>query len=101
MGMWVWLSESLLFLIDQLIHFYFPFSRPSEIISMTPVKALAYRFSCGSYTWGPMEASADLIKLGVNPAIIDDLWVQNHYRWILWKFASMIRSFPNEFRDWW
>uniref|UniRef100_UPI0037E81BE9 breast cancer type 2 susceptibility protein-like n=1 Tax=Semicossyphus pulcher TaxID=241346 RepID=UPI0037E81BE9 len=31
---------------------------------------------------------------GVDPKLISEEWVFNHYRWIVWKQASMERSFP-------
>ncbi|XP_070762067.1 breast cancer type 2 susceptibility protein [Enoplosus armatus] len=31
---------------------------------------------------------------GVDPKLVSDQWVYNHYRWIVWKQASMERSFP-------
>lgn len=31
---------------------------------------------------------------GVDPKLISEEWVYNHYRWIIWKQASMERSFP-------
>ncbi|XDV32091.1 hypothetical protein PO909_002983 [Leuciscus waleckii] len=31
---------------------------------------------------------------GVDPKLISDAWVFNHYRWIVWKRASMERTFP-------
>ena len=31
---------------------------------------------------------------GVNPSKIDENWVRNHYRWIVWKLASYERRFP-------
>ncbi|XP_029923118.1 breast cancer type 2 susceptibility protein isoform X2 [Myripristis murdjan] len=31
---------------------------------------------------------------GVDPKLISEDWVYNHYRWIVWKQASMERSFP-------
>ncbi|XP_030600423.1 breast cancer type 2 susceptibility protein [Archocentrus centrarchus] len=31
---------------------------------------------------------------GVDPKLISDAWVYNHYRWIVWKQASMEKSFP-------
>ncbi|XP_061682566.1 breast cancer type 2 susceptibility protein [Syngnathoides biaculeatus] len=31
---------------------------------------------------------------GVDPKLLSDEWVFNHYRWIVWKLASMERSFP-------
>ncbi|XP_041849771.1 breast cancer type 2 susceptibility protein isoform X2 [Melanotaenia boesemani] len=31
---------------------------------------------------------------GVDPKLISEAWVYNHYRWIVWKQASMEKSFP-------
>ncbi|XP_049581198.1 breast cancer type 2 susceptibility protein isoform X2 [Syngnathus scovelli] len=31
---------------------------------------------------------------GVDPKLMSDDWVHNHYRWIVWKLACMERSFP-------
>lgn len=31
---------------------------------------------------------------GVDPKLISVEWAYNHYRWIVWKQASMERSFP-------
>uniref|UniRef100_A0A671W034 BRCA2 DNA repair associated n=1 Tax=Sparus aurata TaxID=8175 RepID=A0A671W034_SPAAU len=31
---------------------------------------------------------------GVDPKLISEEWVYNHYRWIVWKQAAMERSFP-------
>ncbi|ORX93295.1 nucleic acid-binding protein, partial [Basidiobolus meristosporus CBS 931.73] len=28
-------------------------------------------------------------------------WTENHYRWIIWKFASYVRSYPERFASWW
>ncbi|RIB02779.1 hypothetical protein C2G38_2226881 [Gigaspora rosea] len=84
---------------------------PSEIITMTPASALSYRFilfddqqcegSEGLSTWGTREALTCLIERGADPNLIDDRWVCNHYQWILWKIAAMIRSFPHRFNSWW
>lgn len=32
---------------------------------------------------------------GVDPTLISEAWVFNHYRWIVWKRASMERAFPD------
>lgn len=34
---------------------------------------------------------------GVSPASVDERWTYNHYRWIVWKLASMEKAFPVEF----
>nr|CAG8452017.1 15380_t:CDS:2 [Entrophospora candida] len=40
-------------------------------------------------TWGLIEALSCLIECGANPKLIDEHWVLNHYKWIIWKIASM------------
>ncbi|GAB6026001.1 Breast cancer 2, early onset [Chamberlinius hualienensis] len=34
---------------------------------------------------------------GVDPNLIAERWVFNHYRWIIWKLASLEIKFPDEF----
>uniref|UniRef100_T1HCP8 Tower domain-containing protein n=1 Tax=Rhodnius prolixus TaxID=13249 RepID=T1HCP8_RHOPR len=34
---------------------------------------------------------------GVDPKLLPNGWVANHYRWIVWKLASMEKSFPDIF----
>ncbi|NXB32579.1 BRCA2 protein, partial [Eulacestoma nigropectus] len=36
---------------------------------------------------------------GVDPNLIAEAWVYNHYRWIVWKLAAMEVSFPHEFAN--
>ncbi|NXX27908.1 BRCA2 protein, partial [Nicator chloris] len=36
---------------------------------------------------------------GVDPTLITEAWVYNHYRWIVWKLAAMEVSFPHEFAN--
>ncbi|NXG41673.1 BRCA2 protein, partial [Psilopogon haemacephalus] len=36
---------------------------------------------------------------GVDPKLITEAWVYNHYRWIVWKLAAMEVSFPCEFAN--
>ncbi|NXW48889.1 BRCA2 protein, partial [Nyctiprogne leucopyga] len=36
---------------------------------------------------------------GVDPKLITEAWVYNHYRWIVWKLAAMEVSFPHEFAN--
>ncbi|KPP59928.1 breast cancer type 2 susceptibility protein-like, partial [Scleropages formosus] len=33
---------------------------------------------------------------GVDPKLISESWVYNHYRWVVWKQASMEKSFPEQ-----
>ncbi|KFO80345.1 Breast cancer type 2 susceptibility protein, partial [Cuculus canorus] len=36
---------------------------------------------------------------GVDPKLITEAWVYNHYRWIIWKLAAMEVSFPDKFAN--
>ncbi|NXI78487.1 BRCA2 protein, partial [Rhipidura dahli] len=36
---------------------------------------------------------------GVDPNLITETWVYNHYRWIVWKLAAMEVSFPHQFAN--
>ncbi|NXL45499.1 BRCA2 protein, partial [Podilymbus podiceps] len=36
---------------------------------------------------------------GVDPKLITEAWVYNHYRWIVWKLAAMEVSFPRKFAN--
>ncbi|XP_014164675.2 breast cancer type 2 susceptibility protein isoform X2 [Geospiza fortis] len=36
---------------------------------------------------------------GVDPNLITEAWVYNHYRWIVWKLAAMEVCFPHEFAN--
>lgn len=36
---------------------------------------------------------------GVQASLIPSKWTANHYKWIIWKLASMERAFPNHFKN--
>lgn len=42
-------------------------------------------------------ARAFLASPGVDPKLITEAWIRNHYRWIIWKLASMEKSYPQVF----
>ncbi len=51
----------------------------------------------GTFKWphfGPEEARAALIEAGAQASCCPIEWIENHWRWIVWKFASLIRTFP-------
>lgn len=35
----------------------------------------------------------------VQKSLIPHGWIENHYKWIVWKLASMQRAFPQHFSD--
>ncbi|CAG8787687.1 5281_t:CDS:2, partial [Acaulospora morrowiae] len=76
---------------------------PLEVIEMTPSRSISYHFAQFREfsTWGPYEAYLSLINCGANVNLINEEWVLNHYQLIVWKIASMVRSFPYEFSSWW
>ncbi|CAH1778041.1 unnamed protein product [Owenia fusiformis] len=41
--------------------------------------------------------SAFLDTVGVEPKLISEAWVFNHYRWIVWKLAALEVAFPQQF----
>ena len=38
---------------------------------------------------------------GVDVKLLSQEWVYNHYRWVVWKLASMERSFPATMASLW
>ncbi|CAO3687728.1 unnamed protein product [Rhizopus microsporus] len=70
---------------------------PPEIIDMTSTTSVNYRFD----NWGPKEAQKEILDAGALPHRVPLSWIENHYRWIVWKLACQIRSYPDVFmKDW-
>ena len=42
----------------------------------------------------PLVSRALCDTPSVDPQLISEAWVYNHYRWIVWKQAAMERCFP-------
>lgn len=42
--------------------------------------------------------NAVLTMPGVDASLVPDNWVQNHFKWIVWKLVSMERMFPDCFK---
>ncbi|KAI8913886.1 hypothetical protein DFJ77DRAFT_52023 [Powellomyces hirtus] len=73
-----------------------------DLVFMTSLKAQAYKFSASdSSLWGAKEARAALLAMGALPNLATEEWTANHYRWIVWQLASMVRSFPNLWPTYW
>ena len=70
------------------------FFRPENILRITSKNAKDFKFSDG---WGIKEAHQNLIQNGAQNVSISLDWTANHYRWIIWKFASILRSFPEKY----
>lgn len=41
--------------------------------------------------WGVQEAYDSLLEKGCDPNLFSKQWVSNHFRWIVWKLASIAR----------
>jgi len=69
---------------------------------MNPEMASTYRFRLGNMeSWGRKEAYQELKQYNVNPNIATEDWVDNHYKWIVWKIASMIRTENSLYDTYW
>jgi hypothetical protein len=68
------------------------------VINMTAPNATKYVFNGN---WGFKEARHDMIKSGALPNRTSLAWVENHYGLIVWKIASLIRSYPTKFAEQW
>lgn len=38
-----------------------------------------------------------LTSPGVDPGLISEAWIRNHYRWIVWKLSAFEKSYPHLF----
>ncbi|KAJ3204484.1 Anaphase-promoting complex subunit 1 [Entophlyctis luteolus] len=50
-------------------------------------------------TWGWRDAAFDLHVRGAKVSVASEAWTSNHYRWIVWKFASKARAFPELWKE--
>ncbi|KAA0702152.1 Breast cancer type 2 susceptibility protein [Triplophysa tibetana] len=96
------------------------------VYQITSENAESFRFDCKDYFKGDLLMESGAVQLadggwlvpdskgtvgkeefcramydtpGVDPKLISDAWVFNHYRWIVWKRASMERAFPDLMRS--
>ncbi|KAI9348082.1 hypothetical protein BDR26DRAFT_22478 [Obelidium mucronatum] len=79
---------------------------PTEILHMNSQSAKTFRFKTTPATmttttapesnWGPEECRHELLNnYNLSDKKVTPEWVSNHYRWIVWKLAAMVRSFPD------
>ncbi|KAH7434005.1 hypothetical protein KP509_07G096700 [Ceratopteris richardii] len=67
--------------------------------TITSESAKSFRFSTstnGLESVGPEEFKMMLLQSGANSQVVTKEWVDNHYRWIIWKLASLERSYPSK-----
>lgn len=72
---------------------------------MGPDEARVFTFSIDTgkavHCWGVKEARLGLLAAGAQANLATEDWVQNHYQLIVWKLASMVRSFPLLYSEYW
>ena len=64
-----------------------------------PSKSFCLRLgaACSALSVGVKEMHEALLCENMAACDIPEAWVTNHYRWIIWKFASLERAFPSTF----
>ncbi|KAJ1917969.1 hypothetical protein H4219_002910 [Mycoemilia scoparia] len=78
---------------------YIPLS--NDITELSPTNSRDYLFADSSGNWGVSEARSDLLKRGCLEHVATEEWVGNHYRWVLWQMARLVRRFPSMQKDIW
>ncbi|KAI9146063.1 hypothetical protein BKA69DRAFT_322256 [Paraphysoderma sedebokerense] len=79
---------------------------PVGVPEVNSTSAIHYEFvlpteTSSTATWSATEAYAELIESGALPTSIDERWVLNHYRWIVWKLASYLKLNPTKYKELW
>jgi breast cancer 2 susceptibility protein len=75
------------------------FDRPSEICAINPATAGFYTFLEGGIMKGPEDVLREFQNSGL--AHVGIQWVQNHWKMILWKLASIVRMNHHLFSEKW
>ncbi|KAJ3265012.1 Breast cancer 2, early onset [Chytriomyces hyalinus] len=74
---------------------------PETLLNMNSTRAKTFVFEKGGVEWGPVDARHELLEKGASEKCVSIQWVSNHYRWIVWKLAGMVRSFPDTYQSFW
>ncbi|KAI9092381.1 hypothetical protein DFS34DRAFT_653041 [Phlyctochytrium arcticum] len=77
---------------------------PSAALMMNICTARDFKFPAKSGDhpeWGLTQARVALLGAGADGGLASAEWVENHYSLILWKLASMVRSFPTLLDEYW
>ncbi|KAJ3344103.1 Breast cancer 2, early onset [Gonapodya sp. JEL0774] len=73
---------------------------PWDLCCLTSESASGTRYETASgQLWGVKEAHRALLEAGALETVATLRWVRNHYRWITWKLASIVRSYHQEHPD--
>ena len=74
------------------------------LLEVNPNNALNVKFeqSIPDYhVWSWQDAYQQLLSDGANSRLATADWIKNHYKWIIWKLASMIKCFPDLLQEYW
>ena len=71
-------------------HFRFPEGEPANMGGFPEA------FTTGEGVGVDEMEKALVAQSGVDPSLVSRLWVENHYRWIVWKLAHMETAFPEQ-----
>lgn len=75
-----------------------------QVVDMTSDTAKTFKFSQMDADGEMRQLGAEdmfqvLLSEGASRKVLTLPWVENHYRWIVWKLASVERSFPQDFAN--
>ncbi|TNY21422.1 Rad51-associated protein Brh2 [Rhodotorula diobovata] len=76
---------------------------PREVLDMDSTSGLAYVFPCGRGVSDAFAALQAVVAARVpeEKDLVTLQWVKNHWKLILWKAASYVRSRPDLLDQWW
>ncbi|KAJ3234046.1 Breast cancer 2, early onset [Chytriomyces hyalinus] len=97
-------SRNMYMILDssmQFCHHLIKPTRPETLLNMNSTRAKTFVFEKGGVEWGPAEARHELLEKGASEKYVSIQWVSNHFRWIVWKLAGMVRCFPDTYQSLW